>query len=76
MLFVIAYLWLLREAWRGRMRLGLTAGLFCLSLSWLPAWYVAWPISLAATEEDTAARWIALGLTAWLLRDAITEWPS
>ncbi len=70
-LFAVAYLWLLRSAWRGRSRLGLTAGLFCLSLAWLPAWYVAWPVSLAAIERDRAARWIALGLTAWLLRDAI-----
>jgi hypothetical protein len=70
-LFAIAYLFLLREAWHGRTRLGLTLGLFCLSLSWLPAWYVAWPLSLAALEDDRAARWVALGLTAWLLRDAV-----
>lgn len=75
-LFVVAYAWLLREAWRGRMRLGLTLGLFCLSLSWLPAWYVAWPIAFAAIEDDRAARWVVLGLTTWLMRDAITEWPS
>jgi hypothetical protein len=62
---------LLRSAWRGRTRLGLTAGLFCLSLAWLPAWYVAWPVALAGVEDDRAARVLALGLTAWLLRDAI-----
>ena len=73
-LFAIAYVLLVREAWRGRARLGLTAGLFCLSLSWLPSWYVAWPVSLAAVEEDRAAQWLALSLTAWLLRDAIA-WP-
>lgn len=70
-LFAGAYLWLLREAWRGRTRVGLTLGLFCLSVSWLPAWYVAWPVSFAAVERDRAARWLALGLTAWLLRDAV-----
>jgi hypothetical protein len=70
-LFVLAYVLLLRSAWRGRTRLGLTAGLFCLSLAWLPAWYVAWPVSLAGVEDDRAARVLALGLTAWLLRDAI-----
>ena len=71
MLFALAYLWLLRQAWRGNARLGLTAGLFCLSLSWLPSWYVAWPVSLTAVEEDRTARWVSLGLTAWLLRDAV-----
>ena len=70
-LFALAYLWLLRQAWRGNARLGLTAGLFCLSLSWLPSWYVAWPVSLTAVEEDRTARWVSLGLTAWLLRDAV-----
>lgn len=70
-LFALAYLWLLRQAWNGRARLGLTAGLFCLSLSWLPSWYVAWPVSLTAVEEDRAARWLSLALTAWLLRDAV-----
>lgn len=74
-LFALAYLWLLRQAWRGNARLGLTAGLFCLSLSWLPSWYVAWPVSLTAVEDDRAARWVSLGLTAWLLRDAVaTPW--
>lgn len=71
-LFAAAYVWLLRSAWRGRARLGLTAGLFCISLSWLPAWYVAWPVSLAALEEDRTARWLAVGLTVWLLRDAVS----
>jgi hypothetical protein len=70
-LFAGAYVVLLRQAWRGRARLGLTAGLFCLALSWLPPWYVAWPVSFAAIEEDRAARVLALVLTAWLLRDAI-----
>ena len=71
-LFGLAYLWLLRDAWRhGHARLGLTAGLFCISLSWLPAWYTVWPVSLAAIEDDAVARWIAVALTAWLLRDAV-----
>jgi hypothetical protein len=71
-LFALVYVWLLRDAWRrGRARLGLTAGLFCLSLSWLPAWYTVWPVSLAALEDDALARWIAVALTAWLLRDAV-----
>ena len=52
--FALVYLWLLREAWRGRTRFALCAGLFCLSVSWLTPWYAAWPVALAAIEEDTA----------------------
>ena len=70
-LFVVAYVWLLREAWRGRARLGLTAGLLLLSTSWLLPWYAVWAVPLAAVEEDPPARWLALGLSAYLLRDAV-----
>jgi hypothetical protein len=69
--FALAYLWLLREAWRGRARLGLTAGLLLLSTSWLLPWYAVWAVPLAAVEEDRAARWLALGLSAYLVRDAV-----
>jgi glycosyl transferase family 87 len=70
-LFGLAYLWLARQAWRGRRRGGLTMGLFCLSLSWLPPWYATWALAPAAIEEDTAGTVLALGLSAWLLRDSI-----
>jgi hypothetical protein len=70
-LFVLAYAWLLREAWRGRARLGLTAGLLLLTTSWLVPWYAVWAVPLAAVEEDSAARWLAVGLSAYLLRDAV-----
>jgi hypothetical protein len=70
-LFVLAYAWLLREAWRGRARLGLTAGLLLLTTSWLVPWYAVWAVPLAAVEEDPAARWLALGLSAYLVRDAV-----
>jgi alpha-1,6-mannosyltransferase len=70
-LFAIAYLWLLREAWRGRARLGLTAGLLLLTTSWLVPWYAVWAVPLAAVEEDRAARFLALGLSAYLLRDIV-----
>ncbi len=70
-LFGLAYFWLAREAWRGRRRGALTMGLFCLSLAWLPPWYATWALAPAAIEEDTAGRVLALGLSAWLLRDAI-----
>jgi hypothetical protein len=69
--FAAVYLWLLREAWRGRTRFALCAGLFCLSVSWLTPWYAAWPLAFAAIEEDTAGALLALGLTGYLLWDAL-----
>jgi hypothetical protein len=70
-LFVCAYAWLLYEAWRGRARLGLCAGLLLLATPWLVPWYAVWAVPLAAVEEDRAARWLALGMSAYLLRDAV-----
>ena len=70
-LFVLAYLWLLREAWRGRARLGLAAGLLLAATPWLVPWYAVWAVPLAAVEEDRAAQLIALALSAYLLRDAV-----
>jgi hypothetical protein len=69
--FALAYLWLLREAWRGRTRFALCAGLFCLSLSWLTPWYAIWPLALAAIEEDAAATVLALALGGYVLWDAL-----
>jgi hypothetical protein len=69
--FAAAYLWLLREAWRGRARLGLAAGLLLLAVPYLAPWYLAWTVPLAAVEEDTAARWLCLGLSAYLLPQTI-----
>ena len=71
--FGVVYAVMLWRAWRGRPpRLALTLGLFCLSLAWLVPWYAAWPVALAAVEDDD--RWgraLALGLTAYLLVDAL-----
>lgn len=69
--FGLAYLWLLREAWHGRARLALTAGLLLVATSWLVPWYAVWAVPLAAVEEDPPARWLALALSAYLLRDAV-----
>ena len=69
--FVLAYLWLVREAWRGRARLGLAAALLLLAVPYLAAWYVVWTIPLAAAEDDRTAQWLGLGLTAYLLRQAV-----
>jgi hypothetical protein len=70
-LFGLAYLWLLREAWRGRARLGLAAGLLVVAAPWLVPWYAVWTVPLAAIEEDRTARILALVLSAYLLRDAV-----
>ncbi len=69
--FGVAYLWLLREAARGRARLGLATGLLLLALPYLAVWYVAWTVPLAAAEDDEPAQWLALALCAYLLRQTI-----
>ena len=69
--FAGAYVWLLREAWRGRARLALTAGLLLVATSWLVPWYAVWAVPLAAVEEDRTARFLALAMSAYLLRDAV-----
>lgn len=69
--FAVAYAWLLREAWRGRARLALTAGLLLVATSWLVPWYAVWAVPLAAVEEDRLARVLALAMSAYLLRDAV-----
>jgi hypothetical protein len=70
-LLALAYGALLFEAWRGRARLGLCAGFVLLATTWLVPWYAVWAVPLAAVEEDGAARWLAIGLSAYLLRDAV-----
>jgi hypothetical protein len=70
-LFLLLYLWLLREAWRGRARLSLCAVGLLLATSWLQPWYAVWAVPLAAVEEDRAARFGALALSAYFLRDAL-----
>jgi hypothetical protein len=70
-LFGLAYLWLLREAWRGRARLGLAGGLLVVAAPWLVPWYLVWTVPVAAVEEDRVAHLLGLALTAYLLRDAV-----
>jgi Glycosyltransferase family 87 len=64
-------LWLAGQALRGRPRLALGACLLVLTSPWVLPWYATWPIALAAVEEDTGAKLLALGLTAYLLPDRI-----
>jgi len=69
--YAMLYLWLLREAREGRARLGLAAGFLLVTTPYLWPWYLVWVIPLAAAEEDRAAQWLALGLSAYLLGQTI-----
>ena len=70
-LAAIAFVWLVVEAWRGRARLGLAAGILLVATPWLVPWYAVWAVPLAAIEEDRLARGLALIMSAYLLRDAV-----
>lgn len=71
-LFVLFYLWLVREAWRGaRPRFALCAVALLLATSWLQPWYAVWAVPLAALEADRVARLGALALTGYFLWDTI-----
>jgi hypothetical protein len=62
-------------AWRGRLRLGLAALVWALLTTRLNAWYAIWGISLAAADDDD--RWgrvLAVGMTGYLLTDAISTY--
>ena len=69
--YAVAYVWLLREAWRGRARLGLALGLFLLAVPYLTVWYVVWTLPLAAGDDDRTAQLLALALCAYLLPQTI-----
>jgi alpha-1,6-mannosyltransferase len=69
--FALAYVWLLREASRGRARLGLATVLLLLALPYLAVWYVVWALPLAAAEDDEPAQLLGLVLCAYLLRQTI-----
>jgi hypothetical protein len=69
--FVLAYLWLAREAWRGRARLGLAAGLLLCATPYLVPWYAVWAVPLAAVEDDPPAQWLAVALCAYLLSQRV-----
>ncbi len=69
--FACAYLWLLREASRGRARLGLTLALLLPTLPYLIVWYVLWPLVLSAHDDDRTATVLTLALCAYLLPQRI-----
>jgi hypothetical protein len=69
--FALAYLWLLRQAWHGRARLGLAAGLLLCASPYLVPWYAVWAIPVAAAEDDPPAQWLAVAISAYLLRQRV-----
>lgn len=69
--FAVGYAWLLREAARGRARLGLTAGFLLVAIPYVTPWYVVWALPLAAAEDDDAAQLLAVALGAYLLPQTI-----
>lgn len=69
--FAVAYLLLLRSAWRGRPRLALASALLLLASPWLVVWYLAWPVALAAAEDDRRAQLLVLVLCGYLLPQAV-----
>jgi hypothetical protein len=62
---------LMREATRGRARLGLAACLVLVTTPYLAVWYLAWAVPLAAAEEDAVATVAVLALCAYLLPQTI-----
>ena len=69
--FAIAYVWLARQAWRGRARLGLAAGFVLLASPYLVPWYAVWALPLAASEDDPPAQWLAVAISVYLLRQRV-----
>jgi len=69
--YVVAYAWLLKQAARGRARLGLALALLLPALPYLISWYVLWPLTLSAHDEDRAAIIVTLALCAYLLPQRI-----
>lgn len=69
--FVVLYLWILREAWRGRRRLSLAAVGLCLTIAWLQPWYGSWAVVLAAFDGDVAGTILGVALTGYVLLDAL-----
>jgi hypothetical protein len=68
---LLALPWLLREALRGKARLGLASILLLLASPWLLPWYAVWAVPLAAVEEDRLAWVLALALSAYLLPNRV-----
>lgn len=64
-------IWLALQAWNGRVRLGLAGVLLAALQGWLNPWYALWGLALSAPEEDRTAQVLAVGLSGFLLYDAL-----
>jgi hypothetical protein len=42
-----------------------------LGQGWLNPWYASWGVALSAPEDDRLAHGLALGLTVFLMLDAL-----
>ena len=71
LVLVAGLAWLVREAVRGRARLGLSACLLLATTPWLAPWYTIWALPLAAAEDDRRAQLLSLGFCAYLLPQTI-----
>jgi len=69
--FATGFAWLLREASRGRARLGLAACLVLVTTPYLAVWYLAWAVPLAAADDDPPALAACVVLCLYLLPQAI-----
>lgn len=69
--FALGLVWLVREARRGRPRLGLAACLVLVTTPYLAVWYLGWAVPLAGADDDDVAKVAALALTAYLLPQTI-----
>jgi hypothetical protein len=69
--FALGYAWLLRQAWRGRARLGLAAALLLCATPYLVPWYLIWAVPLAALDDDPPAQWLTIALSAYLLSQRV-----
>jgi Glycosyltransferase family 87 len=69
--FVLLYLWILLQAWRGRRRLSLAAAGLCLAIAWLMPWYATWPLVLGAFDLDAAGIALGVALSGYVMLDAL-----
>ena len=69
--FLLGAAWLVREAMRGRARLGLAACLLLVTTPYLAVWYLGWAVPVVAADEDRAARAACLALGLYLLPQTI-----
>jgi hypothetical protein len=69
--FAVGYFLLLRQAARGRARLGIAATMVLVVILFSPQilwpWYLIWAIPLVAVEDDPWAQLAVLGLCAYEL---------